>query len=529
MTKISPSPPFRRWSEGHHRSVRKWLPLVAICTGTFMLLVDVTIVNVALPDMATDLGTTFSQLQWVVDVYALALAALVLGAGSLADLYGRRRLYLIGLVLFAIASLASGLAPSAAFLIAARGIQGIGGAIMFATTIALINTSYEGRDRGTAFGVWGATVGASAALGPILGGALTELSWRWIFFVNLPVCVLAVALTLTAVREARQAGAPRPDLPGIALFTLGAGSVVFGLVRAASDGWSKAAAWGPIAVGLVLLGVWVAVELRRAAPMLDVRLFRSRSFTGIMLGALVLNGAAFAALIYISLWLQSIGGLSPLQAGCVFIPLSALSFGVAAFAGRVLQTKPPRFVLGAGLLLIGAGGLLMTVVDADSTWRVLVPGLVVLGAGVGMANPTLASAALAAVPRERSGMASGAVNTARQLGFAFGVAALGTVFTTAATSALRSARASSPSDLASALSAGQAPKILAGADPHARADLADMLGTAYVDGLREVFLACGVAGIVGGLLVLFLVRAQPPGGGHSPQRVDRAGEPAGAR
>ena len=250
--------------------MRKWLPLVAICTGTFMLLVDVTIVNVALPDVATDLGTTFGQLQWVVDIYALALAALVLGAGSLADLYGRRKLYLIGLVLFALASLASGLAPNAEALIAARGLQGIGGAIMFATTIALINTSYSGRDRGTAFGVWGATVGASAALGPILGGALTEISWRWIFFVNLPVCVLAVVLTLMAVEEARQPNAPRPDVLGIALFTLGAGSVVFGLVRAASDGWGRPVAWAPIAGGLVVLAVWVLVERRRRDPMLDV-------------------------------------------------------------------------------------------------------------------------------------------------------------------------------------------------------------------------------------------------------------------
>ena len=497
--------------------MRKWLPLVAICTGTFMLLVDVTIVNVALPDMATDLGTSFSQLQWVVDIYALALAALVLGAGSLADLYGRRRLYLIGLVLFAVASLASGLAPNAGSLIVARGIQGIGGAIMFATTIALINTSYEGRDRGTAFGVWGAVVGASAALGPILGGALTELSWRWIFLVNLPVCVLAVALTLMAVEEARQPNAPRPDVPGIVLFTLGAGAVVFGLVRAASDGWGQAEAWGPIVGGLAVLASWIAVERRSRAPMLDVGLFRSPSFTGIMLGALVLNGAAFAELVYISLWLQSIGGLSPLQAGCVFIPLSALSFGVAAAAGRFLQTRPPRFVLSAGLVLIGTGGLLMALVDADSTWRVLVAGLAVLGTGVGMANPTLASAALAAVPRERSGMASGAVNTARQLGFAVGVAVLGTVFTTGAVSLLRDAGTSDPSGLASALSAGQAPALVAGADPDMRAGFADLLGAAYADGLRDVFLACGVAGIVGGLLVLWLVRSAPPESGGRPQ------------
>ena len=512
---------------GHDRAVRKWLPLVAICTGTFMLLVDITIVNVALPDMAKDLQTSFSQLQWVVDIYALALAALVLGAGSLADLFGRRRLYLIGLVLFAVASLASGLAPSAGFLIAARGLQGLGGAIMFATTIALINSSYEGRDRGTAFGVWGAVVGAAAALGPILGGALTELSWRWIFFVNLPITVLAVVLTVQAVEEARQPNAPRPDLPGIALFTLGAGAVVFGLVRAASHGWSPVASWAPIAGGLVVLAGWVLVELRRENPMLDVTLFRRRSLTGIMLGALLLNGAAFAALIFTSLWLQSIGGLSPLQAGCVFIPLSVTSFFVAGGAGRFLQTKPPRFVLGVGLLLVGVGSLLMTMIGEHSTWRVLVAGLAVLGAGVGMANPTLASAALAAVPRERSGMASGAVNTARQLGFAIGVAGLGTVFTTAATSSLRSAGAPDPSGLASALSAGQAGKVAAAVPPQARAQVLSTLGSAYADGLREVFLVCGIAGIIGGVLVLLLVRADPPGAGQ-PAPADRDAQPAAA-
>jgi EmrB/QacA subfamily drug resistance transporter len=508
--------------------MRKWLPLVAVCTGTFMLLIDVTIVNVALPEMATDLQTSFGQLQWVVDVYALALAALVLGAGSLADLFGRRRLYLIGLVLFALASLASGLAPDAGFLIAARGLQGIGGALMFATTIALINTSYEGRDRGTAFGIWGAVVGASAALGPILGGALTELSWRWIFFVNLPVTVLAVLLTLTAVHEARQPNAPRPDVPGIALFTLGAGAVVFGLVRAAADGWGRPGAWGPIAGGLVVLAGWVVVELRRPAPMLDVRLFGSRSFTGIMLGALLLNGAAFAELVYTSLWLQSIGGLSPLQAGCVFIPLSALSFGVAAVAGRFLQTRPPRLVLGGGLLLIGLGGLLLALVDADSTWRVLVAGLAVLGAGVGMANPTLASAALAAVPRERSGMASGAVNTARQLGFALGVAVLGSVFTGQATSVLRDGGSPDPAGTASALTAGQAGQLIGSAPAQDRAGLADLLGNAYAGGLRDVFLVCGGAGIVGGLLVLWLVRAAAPSSGHQAEGQRRAAQPESA-
>lgn len=495
--------------------MRKWLPLVAVCTGTFMLLVDVTIVNVALPEMATDLDTSFGQLQWVVDVYALTLAALVLGAGSLADLYGRRRMYLIGLGLFALASLACGLAPSAELLIGARAVQGVGAAAMLATTIALINTSYEGRDRGTAFGVWGAVVGAAAALGPILGGALTELDWRWIFFVNLPISVFGVVLTLLAVQETRQPDAPKPDVLGIVMFTLGASGIVFGLVRAAADGWGAPVAWGPLAAGVVVLVAWVRVELGRRAPMLDVRLFGNRSFTGIMLGALLLNGAAFANSLYISLWLQSVLGLSPLQAGLVFIPLSAVSFTVAAFAGRYLQTLPPRFVVGGGLIVIGVAALLMASVQADSSWRVLVPGLAVLGLGVGVANPTLASAALAAVPRERSGMASGAVNTARQLGFALGVAVLGSVFTAQVTGVLRDGGAADPADTASALTAGQAGQLVGSAPAAQRAGLADLLGSAYASGLREVFLVSGGAGIVGGLLVLWLVRAAAPSEGGS--------------
>jgi EmrB/QacA subfamily drug resistance transporter len=500
--------------------MRKWLPLVAICTGTFMLLIDVTIVNVALPDMALDLGTSFDQLQWVVDVYALALSALVLGAGSLADLYGRRKVYLAGLLLFAVASLACGLAPNAELLIVARAVQGIGGAAMLATTIALINTSYEGRDRGTAFGIWGAVVGAAAALGPILGGALTELSWRWIFFVNLPISVLAVVVTLVAVQEARQPGAPRPDVPGIALFTLGAGGVVFGLVRAAADGWGAPVAWGPLVAGLVVLAVWVLVERRRRAPMLDVSLFANRSFTGIMLGALLLNAAAFSASLYTSLWLQSVLGLSPLEGGLVFIPLSACSFVVAALAGRFLQTMAPRWVLGGGLMVIGVGSLLLALVDADSSWTVLVPGLAVLGVGVGVANPTLASAALATVPRERSGMASGAVNTARQLGFALGVAVLGSVFTAQATAALRDGGSPDPAGTASALTAGQAGQLIGSAPAEQRAGLADLLGSAYAGGLRDVFGVCAAAAIIGGLLVFWLVRAGAPSTGH------QAGPPA---
>ncbi|KQS66452.1 multidrug MFS transporter [Modestobacter sp. Leaf380] len=508
--------------------MRKWWPLVAVCAGTFMLLIDVTIVNVALPDIASSLGTSFDQLQWVVDVYALALAALVLGAGSLADLYGRRRLYLSGLVLFAVSSLACGLAPDAGLLIAARAVQGIGAAAMFATTIALINAIYTGRDRGTAFGIWGAVVGAAAAAGPILGGLLTELSWRWIFLVNLPICVFAVVLTLRVVAESKQSGAPQPDVPGIAAFTVGAGAVVYGLVEAAANGWSSVGSWGPIVAGVAVLAGWVFLELHREAPMLDLRLFRSGRFSGIMIGSLLLNLSAFAGSLYLSLWLQSILGLSPLQAGAVFIPLSAVSFATAALTGRLLSDAPPRVTLTIGLAVIGIGSLLMARVDAGASWGILVPGLAVLGLGVGISNPVVTSAALSSVPRERSGMASGAVNTARQLGFAVGVAVLGSVFSAGATARLTDGGAPDPAGTASALSGGQAQQIVGSAPEEARAGLTDLLTAAYADGLRDVLLVAGAAGLVGALLVVLMVRgpvprsARPGDGERSADRTPEA-------
>ena len=512
---------------GHGAAMRKWWPLVAVCAGTFMLLIDVTIVNVALPEIATSLGTSFDQLQWVIDIYALGLAALVLGAGSLADLYGRRRLYLGGLVLFALSSLACGLAPNAGLLITARAVQGIGAAAMFSTTIALLNAIYRGRDRGTAFGIWGAVVGAAAAAGPILGGLLTELSWRWIFLVNLPICLFAVLLTLAVVEESRQSGAPHPDVPGIATFTVGAGAVVYGLVEAAVDGWAELGSWGPVVAGLAVLVGWVFLELRREAPMLDLRLFRTSRFSGIMIGSLLLNLSAFANSIYLSLWLQSILGLTPLQAGLVFIPLSAVSFVTAAVIGRTLTDRSPRVVLAVGLALIGAGALVMARVDGGASWGILVPGLAVLGLGVGICNPVVTSAALASVPRERSGMASGAVNTARQLGFAVGVAVLGSVFAASTTRALTDAGAPDPAATESVLSSGQAQQLLAAAPADERGGLAQVLAAAYADGLRDVLLVSGVAGLVGAVLVVLMVRGRNPqddaaAGGRPPADGGRA-------
>ncbi|MEU4561056.1 MFS transporter [Actinoplanes sp. NPDC023936] len=409
--------------------MRKWSPLVAICLGTFLLLVDVTVVVVALPDIATSLGAGDDDLQWVLDGYALALAALLLGAGSLADRYGRRRTYLIGLAVFAASSVLCALAPDAATLIGARILQGAGGAAMFATTTALLNVTYQGRDRGLAFGVWGAVNGAAAAAGPIAGGLLTEhLGWHWIFLINLPVCAAAAWFTLRGVTESRAPWGGRFDLPGTVAFTLAAGAITYGLISASSSGWGAGVTVGSFVAGVVGIVLFRLAERRSDHPMLDLSLFRRAPFASLIAAAFLTQAAAFSVMPYTTVWLQRILGHGPVDAGLLgALPMSLASFLVGVFAGRGLQRVPARWTVGAGLLLVAAGDLLQMRVSASSDGGVLIPGLILVGLGIGIVLPTLSSAVLGEVPRERSGMAGGALNAFRQLGFAFGVAVLGTV------------------------------------------------------------------------------------------------------
>ncbi len=483
--------------------MRKWLPLTAVCLGAFMLLVDVTIVTVALPDMATSLHTTFADLQWVMDIYALALAALLLGAGSLADQIGRRKLYVAGLGLFAVASLACGLATGPGMLIAFRGLQGVGGAAMFATTMALLSGAYQGRDRGIAFGVWGAVNGAAAAAGPVLGGLLTEhLDWRWIFFVNLPVSVLAVVVTLRVVKESRNPQASGVDIPGMLTFTLFAGALTYALIRVGENGWTSTTTLGLFALSALSLLAFVLIEMRSSRPMLDLGLFRSPAFVGIMVGGLLLSVAAFSYLVYSSLWLQSVRGMGPVTAGLAMLPMSIVAFVAAAVAGKKLHGAPPRLTIGGGLLLIGVGALLQTVIGADSDWATLAAGLAVTGAGVGLATPAMASTVMAAVPQARAGMAGGALNTARQLGNALGIAVLGAVFQAGVLDSLRSSPAvADPQQTADALTGGAAGAVIARAP-----EAVHVVHEAFASGLRDTFLVSGVLGLLGGLAVLVLVR-----------------------
>ncbi|MCM3922657.1 MFS transporter [Frankia sp. AiPs1] len=450
--------------------MRKWLPLTAICLGAFILLVDITIVNVALPRMADDLHASFTSLQWVIDIYALALAALLLAAGSLADLFGHRRLYVAGLAVFAAASLASSLAPNATVLITARAVQGVGGAAMFATSAALVSANYHGRDRGVAFGVWGAVNGAAAAAGPIAGGLLTEgFGWQAIFLVNLPIAVVAIILTLRVV-PASGRGAGRLDLPGASAFTLAAAAVTYALIRGGERGWGEHLAVAAFVVaGLAAVGFGVAERLV-ARPMLDLALLRRPSFAGLLSGALLFQLAAFGGLVYVSLWLQNVLGLSPVRGGLALMPLAGTAFVVAALAGRHTHRFAPRLPIGVGLLCVAAGSALLRLfVGAGSGQSALFAGLAVVGVGVGLTTPALVSAAVESVPPRQAGMAGGAVNTFRQLGMTLGIALFGAVFS----ARLRSA-----------------PSVRAG----------------YAAGIDRISLWAAVAALVGAAIVLATVR-----------------------
>lgn len=423
-----------------HKADPKWWTLAAVCTGVFMLLLDLTIVNVALPDIQRQMHTSLSGLQWVIDAYALSLAALLLTTGSLADRYGRRLVFVAGVVVFTVGSAACGVAPDITLLQLARAFQGIGGAAMFSTALALLASAFHGRDRGTAFGVFGATTGVAVAVGPVLGGALTSgLSWRWIFFVNIPICVVAIAITLLRVAESRDPRAGRSDWFGFVVFSLALGALVYGLIEAGrGSGWTDGRVLGCLAAAVALLIVFVVAELRIEHPMFDLGLLRKPTFTGSLVAALGVSASIFSLLTYLVIYVQDVLGYSPVATGVRFLFLSAASFVAAAVAGRLTSHLPTKLLLGPGFVVLGVGLLLMLGIHADTGWTHLIAGMVVAGLGIGMVNPPLASAAVGVVPTERAGMASGVNATFRQVGVATGIATLGSIFSNRIADGMRS-------------------------------------------------------------------------------------------
>jgi EmrB/QacA subfamily drug resistance transporter len=493
---------------------RKWWTLIVVCTATFMLLLDITIVNVALPKIASDLHASFSEIQWVIDAYALTLASVLLTTGALADLIGRRLVFSIGLVLFSLASLLCALSPSALFLILARAGQGIGGAIMFSTALALLAQEFHGRERGTAFGAWGATIAASAAVGPLLGGALTEgLGWSSIFYINVPIGAAAVLLTLSKVAESRNPEGKRIDWIGTVTFTAALFLLVLGLIRGNSDGWGSTKIVALFAAAGALLLVFVVSQFKQEYPMFDVSLFRKPTFAGASVVAFVVSAAMFAMFLYLVLYIQTLLGLSPLQTGLRFLPFTVISFFVAAVSGNLSARIPVRFLLSAGLAAVGAGLFLMRGLTPSSHWTALLPGFVVAGAGVGLVNPALASTAIGVVPPQRSGMASGINNTFRQVGIATGIAVLGAIFESVITNKLAPRLVGTPvaghaRDIAHAVAAGGTQKVLQGTPPAFRGRASAAIHVAFAAAMNDILLVGGILAATGAVLALVLVRSR---------------------
>ena len=494
---------------------RKWWTLGAVCVATFMLLLDITVVNTALPAIQKDLGGSFTDLQWVIDAYALSLAALVLTAGSLADRLGRRRVFAIGLGIFSLASLLCALSPDPTFLNVSRGLQGIGGAVMFAVSLALVAQEFpSGPERGMAMGIYGATIGIAVAIGPLVGGLLTDgLGWQWVFLLNVPIGIAAIGVTYWKLAESRDPNATRIDWGGLLTFSSALFVLVLALVRGNDEGWGSTLIVSLFVAAAVLMSAFIAIERRVPEPMLPLGLFRRRAFTGVQLAAFAVSGSMFALFLYLTLYLQSFLGYSPVEAGLRYLPITVASFIVAPLSGMALAKVQARYLMSGGLALTGVGLLLMAGLNLDSEWTALLVGFIVSGIGVGLLNPVIGDVALSVVPKEQSGMAAGINDTFRQVGIAVGIAAWGAIFLGVGASKAQEVAGGAISggearELVEATSSGALPQALHAVPAGARDATRNAAELGFLHGLNEILLIGAALSFAGAVLALWLVREQ---------------------
>jgi EmrB/QacA subfamily drug resistance transporter len=484
-------------------SRNRWT-LIAVCVGTFMLLVDVTIVQVALPTIQRHLHASFTDLQWVIDAYALALAALILTWGAISDRFGRKRIFIVGLTVFTASSLLCGLAQSINILIWSRALQGVGGAAMFATGLALIAQDFQGPARGKAIAAWAATVGGAVAIGPLVGGVLTSaVGWRWIFIVNVPIGVVAIWLSLTKMRNQKDPGATRLDGPGLVSFAAAMFLLEFGLIRGNSLGWTSGSIVAMFAGSAAAFVAFVLIELHQTRPMFDLSLFRKPSFVGVSFGTLAIGAGMFALFPFLTLYLQNDLGYSPLAGGLRLLPSTVLSFAVPFALRGPIHKLAPGLVLGAGLAITAGGVGAMLAVGPHSGWTALIPGLILSGLGIGVANPAIARVGLGVVPPERSGMASGISNTFRIGGLATGVAALGAIFQQRITSSLTATAGTKAAALGRVVSSAGVK-----AAAHGQSKIADAARSAFVSGLHTILIIGAVLVALGAVVAAILVRSK---------------------
>ena len=408
---------------------RKWLTLAAVAFGLFMIMLDNTVVNVALPTIQRELGVGLSELEWIVTGYALTFAALMLTGGKLADLLGRRLIFVVGLAVFTLASLACGLADSGDTLIGARIVQGAGAALMNPATLSIISATFPPHQRGTAIGIWAGVSALALAIGPLVGGLLTEhISWSWIFFVNVPVGVVAIAASFLFIDESRDTSAEqRLDLSGLVTSGLGLFALTYALIEANTHGWTSARIVGAFAVAAVSLAAFLVLERRQRLPMLDLSLFRSGTYAGANLVVLLVALAMFGVFFYVSLYMQNVLGYSAVQAGAAFLPMTILIILLAPVAGKTSDRIGSRWLMTAGMALLGVQLLYFSRLGVDETFWSLLPALLIGGVGMSLTMTPSAAAAVRAVPVDKSGVGSAVLNAFRQVGGSIGIALMGAI------------------------------------------------------------------------------------------------------
>jgi EmrB/QacA subfamily drug resistance transporter len=415
-------------SRPFHGPNRRWWTLAAVAFGLFMIMLDNTVVNVALPSIRSDLGIGLSELEWVVTGYALTFASLMLIGGKLADAYGRRRLFVIGIAVFTLASLWCGLAGSGEELIAARVVQGVGAALMSPATLSIITATFPPRQRGTAIGIWAGVSALALAIGPLVGGLLTEhLSWHWIFFVNVPVGALGIVASYLLIDESRDETHVSLDLPGLATSALGLFALTYGLIESNTYGWGSTRIVGAFVVSAVSLTAFVVIERMRSSPMLDLGLFRNRTYVGANVGVLLVALAMFGVFFFVSLYLQTILGYSPVEAGAAFLPMTLLIIVVAPIGGRVADHVGSRWLMVTGMVLLAVHLTLFSRVDESTSYLALLPAMVVGGVGIAIVMTPASAAAMKAVPVDRAGVGSAVLNAFRQVGGSVGIALMGAI------------------------------------------------------------------------------------------------------
>ena len=496
----------------------KLLTLGAMCFALFMAMLDNTVVNVALPSIQRHLGSGVSGLQWIVDAYTLVFASLMLSGGTLGDIFGRKRFFMIGLLVFTAGSLVCGLAPSLTVLIAGRAVQGLGAAALLPGTLSILtNTFHDPRERAQAIGIWAGVSGMALALGPIVGGTLVDrFGWQSVFFLNVPIGIVALIVALRVVRESRSPEGRRLDLPGQALAIVALGSLTFALIEANSYGWTSATILGLFVTAAVALAAfWV--ELRSQSPMLQLKFFRNPTFAAAAACAGIISFGMFGMFFFMSLFFQSVQGYTPFQAGLRTLPASGVIVIVAPLAGRIAGRIGSKVPMAVGLAMNALALTLMTSIDATTSYSHIWPPLLLAGVGMSLVMTPMTAAVMGAVPRERAGMASATSNASREIGGVFGIALLGAIVTHIFSrdlsraiaalhlpAAVRDAIVTQASHGAEQAAATALPAGVNGAALHAAA------GASFVAGMHAAMVVAAVALAVGALAAAVFVRSGRP-------------------